>query len=87
MLNVTESLEELNTQAHTPAADVLLYIRWRLLLLVVHVLSLMETFSACSHQIYVHHGIHELIFNFVGTLEASQVGVNNHISQTQGVNQ
>lgn len=23
---------------------------------------------------YVHHGIHELIFNFVGTLEASQVG-------------
>lgn len=24
---------------------------------------------------YVHHGIHDLIFNFVGTLEASQVGV------------
>lgn len=27
-------------------------------------------------QMYVHHGIHDLIFNFVGTLEASQVGVN-----------
>lgn len=25
-------------------------------------------------QMYVHHGIHDLIFNFVGTLEASQVG-------------
>lgn len=28
-----------------------------------------------SSQMYVHHGIHDLIFNFVGTLEASQVGV------------
>lgn len=29
-------------------------------------------------QIYVHHGIHDLIFNFVGTLEASQVGLTSH---------
>lgn len=28
-----------------------------------------------SPQIYVHHGIHDFIFNFVGTLEASQVGL------------
>lgn len=27
---------------------------------------------------YVHHGIHDLIFNFVGTLEASQVGLKHH---------
>lgn len=33
-------------------------------------------------QMYVHHGIHDLIFNFVGTLEASQVGVNSHCSAT-----
>lgn len=31
--------------------------------------------SFFSAQMYVHHGIHDLIFNFVGTLEASQVGV------------
>lgn len=40
----------------------------------VHVLS--------SPQMYVHHGIHDLIFNFVGTLEASQVGVAVNISTT-----
>lgn len=28
-----------------------------------------------SLQIYVHHGIHDLIFNLVGTLEAAQVSV------------
>lgn len=30
-------------------------------------------------QMYVHHGIHELIFNFVGTLEASQVGLSSDL--------
>lgn len=32
---------------------------------------------------YVHHGIHELIFNFVGTLEASQVGVKSALPHLQ----
>lgn len=33
---------------------------------------------------YVHHGIHDIIFNFVGTLEASQVGVNPSFSHSHG---
>lgn len=32
--------------------------------------------SSCAFpfQVYVHHSIHDIIFTFVGTLEASQVG-------------
>lgn len=36
----------------------------------------------CLLQMYVHHGIHDLIFNFVGTLEAGQVGVTSRRSAT-----
>lgn len=31
---------------------------------------------------YVHHGVHDFIFNFVGTLEASQVGLSSPRSTT-----
>lgn len=40
--------------------------------------DLLTTWFVCVFplsQMYVHHGIHDLIFNFVGTLEANQVGV------------
>lgn len=32
-----------------------------------------DVFLSPGFQMYVHHGIHDLIFNFVGTLEAGQV--------------
>ncbi|KAJ0029271.1 hypothetical protein NQD34_004268 [Periophthalmus magnuspinnatus] len=35
-------------------------------------------------EIYVHHGIHDLIFNFVGTLEASQDAAFNKIARSLG---
>lgn len=35
-------------------------------------------------EIYVHHGIHDLIFNFVGTLEASQDAAFNKITRSLG---
>uniref|UniRef100_A0A3Q3EIX1 Ankyrin repeat domain 27 (VPS9 domain) n=1 Tax=Labrus bergylta TaxID=56723 RepID=A0A3Q3EIX1_9LABR len=35
-----------------------------------------------SLQMYVHHGIHDLIFNFVGTLEASQDAAFNKTSRS-----
>ncbi|KAM6937846.1 uncharacterized protein ankrd27 [Xenentodon cancila] len=33
-------------------------------------------------EVYVHHGIHDLIFNFVGTLEASQEAAFNKITRS-----
>uniref|UniRef100_A0A8C6TUZ4 Ankyrin repeat domain 27 (VPS9 domain) n=1 Tax=Neogobius melanostomus TaxID=47308 RepID=A0A8C6TUZ4_9GOBI len=35
-------------------------------------------------EIYAHHGIHDLIFNFVGTLEASQDAAFNKIARSLG---
>uniref|UniRef100_A0A3Q2XQL0 Ankyrin repeat domain 27 (VPS9 domain) n=1 Tax=Hippocampus comes TaxID=109280 RepID=A0A3Q2XQL0_HIPCM len=36
----------------------------------------------CFRQVYVHHGIHSLIFNLVGTLEASQDAAFNKITRS-----
>uniref|UniRef100_A0A8C6U0K4 Ankyrin repeat domain 27 (VPS9 domain) n=1 Tax=Neogobius melanostomus TaxID=47308 RepID=A0A8C6U0K4_9GOBI len=42
------------------------------------------TTISCCLQIYAHHGIHDLIFNFVGTLEASQDAAFNKIARSLG---
>uniref|UniRef100_A0A672Y3W7 Ankyrin repeat domain 27 (VPS9 domain) n=1 Tax=Sphaeramia orbicularis TaxID=375764 RepID=A0A672Y3W7_9TELE len=63
-------------------------VRFNFLFFIYFTLQIISTLSYVSvicfflPQMYIHHGIHDLIFNFVGTLEASQDAAFNKITRS-----
>uniref|UniRef100_A0A672YDC2 Ankyrin repeat domain 27 (VPS9 domain) n=1 Tax=Sphaeramia orbicularis TaxID=375764 RepID=A0A672YDC2_9TELE len=68
---------------HIVRFNFLFFIYFTLLLeQIISTLSYVSVICFFLPQMYIHHGIHDLIFNFVGTLEASQDAAFNKITRS-----